>query len=90
MEFLKEVDEVDCKKLLTVREASLVMSIGRSLLYRLVMSGQVRSVVVGGRSRRIPVEAIDEFVARGLADQSDATSVQPNLPTPTSGEEKVQ
>ncbi len=62
------------KKLLTVAEASRAMSIGRSLLYRLVMSGEIRSVVVGGRSRRVPVGAIDEFIARELADQAEATN----------------
>ncbi len=78
------------KRLISVPEAAQAMGIGRSLLYRLVMSGEIRSVVVGGRSRRIPVEAIDEFIARELADQSDATSWQSDLPTATSGEEKVR
>lgn len=67
------------KKLLTVAEASRAMSIGRSLLYRLVMSGQIRSVVVGGRSRRIPVDALDAFIARELADQAEATGTQLDL-----------
>ena len=81
---------MDTRKLLRVAEAAQAMGIGRSLLYRLVMSGQIRSVVVGGRSRRIPVEAIDEFIAKELAGQSDATSVQSDLFPATSGEEKVQ
>ena len=81
---------MDTRKLLTVAEAAQAMGIGRSLLYRLVMSGEIRSVVVGGRSRRIPVEAIDEFIARELADQADATSVQSDLFPATSGEENVQ
>ncbi len=80
---------MDTRKLLTVAEAAQAMGIGRSLLYRLVMSGQIRSVVVGGRARRIPVEAIDEFIARELADQSDETSVQSDLSPATSGEEEL-
>lgn len=80
---------MDTRKLLRVAEAAQEMGIGRSLLYRLVMSGEIRSVVVGGRSRRIPVEALDAFIARELANQSDATSMQPNLPTAKSGEEKL-
>lgn len=80
---------MDSKKLLTVREASLAMSIGRSLLYRLVMSGQIRSVVVGGRSRRIPVEAIDEFIARELADQAEANNVESDLPQATWSKEEL-
>jgi excisionase family DNA binding protein len=56
------------KKLLTVAEAAQAMGIGRSLLYRLVMSGEIRSVVVGGRARRIPVAALDEWIARQQAE----------------------
>lgn len=76
------------KKLLTVAEAALVMGVSRALLYQKVMSGEIPSIKIG-RARRIPATAIDEFILRELADQSDETSVQPNLPTPTSGEEKV-
>lgn len=48
-----------------------------------------RILVVSGRSRRLPVEAIDDFIARELADQADETSVQSDHFTATSGEEKV-
>ena len=81
---------MDTRKLLRVAEAAHAMDISRSLLYRLVMSGEIRSVVVGGRSRRIPVEAIDEFIAREMADQADATVSPWDLPQARSGEEKVQ
>ena len=79
---------MDTRKLLRVAEAAEAVGISRSLLYRLVMSGQVRSVVVGGRSRRIPVEAIDEFIARELADQAEANNVQSDLPWSTSSKEE--
>ncbi len=47
--------------LLTVPEAAQRLSIGRSLLYRLLLEGAVASVKIG-RSRRVPVSALEEFV----------------------------
>ncbi len=61
------------KRLLTVSEAAHIMGVSRSLLYQRVLSGEIPSVKIG-RARRIPVEAIDEFIARELADQADATT----------------
>ena len=55
----------DERLLLTVPEAALRLGVGRSFLYRLVMAGEVRSVKLG-RSRRIPVRALEEFVAAGV------------------------
>jgi excisionase family DNA binding protein len=53
----------DAPLLLTVEEASLRMNIGRTLMYSLVRSGAVRSVKVGGRLRRVPTEALTEYIA---------------------------
>lgn len=59
------------KKLVTVAEASVLMGISRSLLYSLVMRGEVPSIKIG-RARRIPVTAIDEWIARQVEEeQSD-------------------
>lgn len=49
--------------LLRVEEAAARLGIGRSLMYRLVLSGEVESVHVG-RLRRIPAECLAEHVAR--------------------------
>ena len=51
-----------------IEEAAKRLGIGRSLMYRLVMSGEVESVHVG-RLRRIPAECLAEHVAR-LRDQA--------------------
>jgi excisionase family DNA binding protein len=51
----------DMKLLLSVEEAALVLSVGRTLLYDLVMRREIFSVKVG-RSRRIPMSALQEFV----------------------------
>ena len=62
------------KKLLSVAEASVIMGISRSLLYSLVMSGEVRSLKIG-RARRIPLTAIDEFIEE--QHDPDATEERP-------------
>ena len=49
--------------LLRIEEAAQRLGIGRSLMYRLVMSGAVESVHVG-RLRRVPAECLAEHVAR--------------------------
>ena len=49
--------------LLRIEEAAARLGIGRSLMYRLVLSGEVESVHVG-RLRRIPTECLVEHVAR--------------------------
>ena len=51
------------KLLVSVEEAAQMLSIGRSLVYKLVMSKQVLSVKIG-RTRRIPVFALEAFIAQ--------------------------
>lgn len=48
---------------LTVEEAARMLGIGRTLMYSLVMSGQVESVTIG-RLRRVPAECLAEYVGR--------------------------
>jgi excisionase family DNA binding protein len=54
---------------LTVEEAARRLCIGRTLMFRLVSEGAVRSVTIG-RLRRIPPEALSEYVA-SLANSTD-------------------
>ncbi|MFG2901524.1 excisionase family DNA-binding protein [Streptomyces zaomyceticus] len=49
--------------LLTVEEAARRLRIGRTLCYRLIGSGELESVPVG-RLRRVPPEAVLDYVAR--------------------------
>lgn len=51
------------KLLVSVEEAAQMLSIGRSLVYKLVRSKQVLSVKIG-RTRRIPVFALEAFIAQ--------------------------
>jgi excisionase family DNA binding protein len=57
----------DALLLLTIEEASVRMSIGRTLMYSLVRSGAIRSVKVGDRLRRVPAEALTEYIAAQFA-----------------------
>lgn len=57
------VDEM----LFSVSEAARRLGIGRSLLYRLILERQVLSVKIG-RSRRIPLCALEEFVKTKVAE----------------------
>lgn len=53
--------------LMSPEAAARVLGVGRTKVYELMRSGALRSVRVGGL-RRIPVEALKEFVARLEAD----------------------
>ena len=75
--------------LLSPEQCAEMLGIGRSFVYQLIATGRLKSLKLN-RRRLVPRAALDAFVARELAGQSDATSVQPNLPPATSGEEKVQ
>lgn len=48
---------------LTIEQAARRLGIGRTLMYSLVMSGEVESVMIG-RLRRIPVECLAEYVIK--------------------------
>ncbi|WP_353057971.1 helix-turn-helix domain-containing protein [Propionimicrobium sp. PCR01-08-3] len=50
------------RKTVTVEEAARMIGIGRSAAYRLVRTGELRSVRIGHRIV-IPLKAIDELLA---------------------------
>jgi excisionase family DNA binding protein len=60
--------------LLTVPEAAEALAISRSKLYELIAAGLVRSVRIDG-SRRVPVEALETYVAT-LLDQEEVIDAQ--------------
>jgi excisionase family DNA binding protein len=55
----------EVKVLLTIDEAAKAMSVGRTLLYDLLMRKEIASIKVG-RVRRVPRAAIDEYIHRQL------------------------
>ncbi len=58
------------KLLLKPEEAAEILSIGRSKVYELIGTGELASVRIGA-CRRIPAEALSDFVA-SLRDTSPA------------------
>jgi excisionase family DNA binding protein len=59
--------------LLRIEEGAEQLGIGRSLMYRLVLAGEIQSVPVG-RLRRIPSEALTEYVDRLRAEATVKSS----------------
>ena len=51
--------------LVTVEEAARRLSIGRTATYMLVLSGELQSVKIG-RTRRVVVASIDDYVSKLL------------------------
>ncbi|MCX4989910.1 MULTISPECIES: excisionase family DNA-binding protein [unclassified Streptomyces] len=60
--------------LLTVEEAARRLQIGRTVCYRLISSGELESITVG-HLRRIPADAVPEFVARQRVRQHPAAPI---------------
>lgn len=50
--------------LLSVPEAARRLGIGKTLAYSLVMRGELTSVKIRAKVRRVPLAALDEFVQR--------------------------
>ncbi len=50
------------RQLLTPEEVADVLHIGRTRVYELLYSGEIRSVKIG-RLRRIPVDAVHQYIA---------------------------
>lgn len=61
------------KLLLTPEEAAEVLAVGRSTIYELMGSGRLESVRIG-TSRRVRVQALDEFVERLRLDAEEASA----------------
>ncbi|MEV6630071.1 helix-turn-helix domain-containing protein [Actinoplanes sp. NPDC051470] len=65
-----EVETQSMDFVYTVAEAARHLKIGRTAMYELVMSGQIRSVTIG-RSRRIPASCIAEYLSHLLDQPAD-------------------
>ncbi|MPY79828.1 MAG: helix-turn-helix domain-containing protein [Actinophytocola sp.] len=57
--------------LLTAEEAAERLAIGRTAVYALLKTGELDSVRIG-RLRRIPANAVENYVHRLIADQTTA------------------
>jgi excisionase family DNA binding protein len=54
---------------LSVEEAALVLGLGRTVTFRLIRSGQLRSFTVG-RRRLVPMAACEQYIAERMAQAS--------------------
>ena len=53
--------------LLTIPEAARLLSIGRTMAYKLISAGELEVVHIG-RAARVPVDAVREYVERRRAE----------------------
>jgi excisionase family DNA binding protein len=63
------------KLLLTVPEAAARLGVARTFLYARVMRGELASIKLG-RARRITIMALEQFVARLVAEQQGTTPLR--------------
>jgi excisionase family DNA binding protein len=63
----------DERLLLTVDEAAFRLHLSRPVVYALMNSGQLRSFKIG-YARRIPANALDEYIAARLAEDDSTTA----------------
>lgn len=54
---------LEAKYLNKIESAASKLDVGRSTIYELMASGELRSVKIG-RSRRIPEDALQEYIRR--------------------------
>lgn len=60
-------DTPQAKLLITIDEAADLLNIRRTLFYRLMREGEILTIKVG-RTRRVPVMSLREYVLRQVAD----------------------
>lgn len=69
----------DDRILLSVEDAAERFDIGRTMLYELISTGEINAIHVG-RLRKVPVEALREYVdrQRALAGDTAASAMRDN------------
>ncbi|MBA2676803.1 MAG: helix-turn-helix domain-containing protein [Ktedonobacteraceae bacterium] len=56
------------QRFFTIVEAALILKVSADTVRRMVKRGQLRCVVITERTRRIPLEALNELAQKGLND----------------------
>jgi excisionase family DNA binding protein len=54
--------------LITVQDTAAMLSIGRTAAWELVRKHKIKSIKIG-RTRRVPIAAIQEYIAQLLEDE---------------------
>lgn len=57
------------KLLLDVDEVAQILGLGRSHLYRFILSGELKSVKCG-RRRKVPTDAVTEFIEKLRSEEA--------------------
>jgi excisionase family DNA binding protein len=57
------------RRLYSALEAARLLGVGRTYMFHLIATGQVESVEIG-KLRKIPSEALDEYIDRLRAEQT--------------------
>jgi excisionase family DNA binding protein len=65
-------EQPEPRRMLTVEQAAEALGIGRTSMFALIKSGEVKSVRIG-HSRRVPADAIAAYVAWLVAEQHPNT-----------------
>jgi excisionase family DNA binding protein len=60
-------------RMLRVNEVAGLLGLSRSQVYVLIARGDLASVVIGGKSRRIPAPAYEDFIVRLQREAQRAT-----------------
>lgn len=60
-------------QLMTVQEAASVLAVSRKTIWQWIYQRRIASTLIG-RSRRIPISAVQEFVERGMVSVVDSTA----------------
>jgi excisionase family DNA binding protein len=64
-----DTPNTDPTLLLTVDEVARHLRIGRNSVYKLILSGQLRTISVGRRRRLCPRHEVERYIAAQLAEE---------------------
>jgi excisionase family DNA binding protein len=68
---IPESQPIPTRVLLTIEEAAEKLGIGRTLMCKLIRTGEVESVLIG-RLRRVHINAVNSYAERLIAEQRAA------------------
>ena len=78
---MNETLDTNEQLLVTPEEAARRLALGRTTVYELIARGELGSVVIG-RSRRVPVSSLRDFVGRLIGEKSrEQADRQPSPPS---------
>jgi excisionase family DNA binding protein len=67
----------DSRRLHSVPEAARLLGVGRTYMFRLIATGHIESVKIG-KLRKIPNDALDEYIDRLRAEQPVGDDASPH------------